>query len=259
MKRISSRGGFTLIELLVVIAIIAILAALLLPALARAKAKAQRVACTNNLKQVGLSFRTWAIDNEGKTPMTVIGAQGGNQDTGDIGVRVVGANINASHGVSKFFYTLQNELNTPKILYCPAEWDSANRTSASTFTVGAVGQFISDNNCSYFVGIDADETFPQMFQTGDHNMGGNGTSTTAATTPYGTAVAVGLGPWAATAVGPSWTAVQHNKQGNVGLGDGSVQGFATPKLRDALNTSGDTASHTAVGAMPAGFNRLQFP
>ncbi len=66
--RKSRMAGFTLIELLVVIAIIAILAALLLPALARAKEKAQRAACKSNMRQVGLSSIMYAADSADRFP-----------------------------------------------------------------------------------------------------------------------------------------------------------------------------------------------
>jgi prepilin-type N-terminal cleavage/methylation domain-containing protein len=71
-----SRHGFTLIELLVVIAIIAILAALLLPALARAKNKAEGIACVNNAKQLIAAAYVYALDNGDKWP-----ANGPGNDT----------------------------------------------------------------------------------------------------------------------------------------------------------------------------------
>jgi competence protein ComGC len=68
-----------LIELLVVIGIIAILAALLLPALGKAKLQAKRAACANHLQQIGLGFHSFAHDHNSKFPMQVLPEDGGTQ------------------------------------------------------------------------------------------------------------------------------------------------------------------------------------
>ena len=117
--------AFTLVELIVVIAIVALLSIFSLSAVTGSRSNAQRIACINNLKQVGIAFRTWAIANNGNTPMTLARSQGGDSD--DVGYRTLGVNQTASRGVSIMFLCMSNELSTPKVLFCPAEYESYYR------------------------------------------------------------------------------------------------------------------------------------
>jgi len=124
MKRASSshkaqNGGFTLIELLVVIAIIAILAALLLPALSRAKGKSKQIACINNLKQVGLASCMYVNDY--------------GQYTGSLSV---------NHG---YYYVWAPRLlslmgNNRKAFMCPAAKPDTAWDTNVNFTLGATDQ-----------------------------------------------------------------------------------------------------------------------
>jgi hypothetical protein len=98
-----------------VVGVTAVGAAMLLPALAKAKARAQSISCVNNMKQLGLAFRIWASDNNDLFPFNVSNTKGGTLELCERG----GDGYDRS--AYRHFQVMSNELNTPKILICPAD------------------------------------------------------------------------------------------------------------------------------------------
>jgi prepilin-type N-terminal cleavage/methylation domain-containing protein len=225
MKNINKQiRAFTLIELLVVIAIIAILAAMLLPALAAAKRKAQKIACVNNQKQDGLAMRLWEGDNGDKYAQAVNSSAGG-------GLEFV---VTTTPKMYEFWSCMSNQFSTPKVLFCPS--DSTHYLSNS-FPVTA------DSGTSYFLGIDATESAPQMILMGDRNV----------TDKAADLITVYSGKGQNQLTTGYWTANDlHQASGNWLLTDGSVQQGSSSTFQTALLNATNGAS------LPAGKNSPEY-
>jgi prepilin-type N-terminal cleavage/methylation domain-containing protein len=221
MKTNPRSSAFTLIELLVVIAIIAILAALLLPALAQAKNKAKDIACINNLKQIDLGLRIWASDQGDKYPWQVSTTAGGSMGSADW---------------ADNFRVAATELVAVKLLICPTDAAKILNRAATNWT-----SLRGDLNISYFVGTgtnfsNLDKTIVVLL--GDRNVTGGGGGLDASWNIF-------MG----TSIDAAWDNTLHVLKGDIGTLDGSAHKVPTPALRE------NVAAELAGGVNPVIFSK----
>jgi prepilin-type N-terminal cleavage/methylation domain-containing protein/prepilin-type processing-associated H-X9-DG protein len=198
MKIRFATKGFTLIELIVVIGIVSLLALVLIPGVMKARQKAHRIRCVSYLKQIGLSFRLWAGDHNDHYPMAWPTTNGGS--------------LEVSNEVWRTFQVLSNELATPFVLACLAD----SRQPATDFAL------VANSNISYFVGLDADKTLPQLLLAGDRHLSTGQPATNQVLTIQTNDTA-------------AWVGNTHRGGGNVAFADGSVQQWSGAKLSEGVS------------------------
>lgn len=205
--------GLTLLDIVVIIFVLGVLAAVLLPALSRAKSKSHVISCNNNQKQIGLAFRIWEGDHNNKYPMAVSSTNGGAMEA-----------VAAGNPIP-VFQVMSNELSIEEVLVCLAD---KYRYAATNFGM------LTATNVSYFINVDAVEANPQDVMFGDDNFEIEGVPVKSGLLCLSTNAPV------------AWSAARHVQSGNLGMADGSVQGATTSGLQNYFINAGNATNRLAI-------------
>jgi len=191
--------ALSLVEVLVIISVLVILLGLILPALANAKKKTKRVACTNNLKQLTLGLGLWAEEHSGDYPPRVSTNRGGTLEWAN------------TKEVYRHFLSAKIDIGSPKLLFCPSDID---RNLAKSFSE------LNNEKISYFLNLSAVRTDERPhILSGDRHLTYNGVQY-----PNGSYLI-------STQQMLAWGLKLHPKVGNISLTDGSVQATINNNLQ----------------------------
>lgn len=219
-------AAFSVLELMIVVAVLALLVVLFLPRWMAQHRRSSLLSCVNNQKQIGLAFRTWALDNNDRYPMQVPVTNGGTLE------------LISAGNVWPHFVAMSNELSTPKILVCPVELRANKKQIADVFAPIPSGAspyqsspLTNDDRISYFIGLDATNSKPNTWLGGDHNL------------QFGAKPAAhGLhNVWTNTPA--RWNNPWHEDGGYILLSDGSVSLVTSKDLNSSLAATGEATNH----------------
>ena len=219
----SLESALTRLEVLAVMGVLALLVSVALPALATSAARAGRISCVNNLRQIGRAFQIWASDHDGENPWRVPTSNGGTFGSA------------LAPNVWFEFSWLSNQLVTPRILVCPGDSPKVQRM-ADNWGAGANGGFINtayrNNSVSYPLWLHTSAVLPQSVLSGDRNLRFSAKG--------GCGLLVVNNTWYLQRgdANVGWTNsayVAHGSTGNLLFNDGRVLQCTSADLREALN------------------------